>query len=160
MTHTERQQVIQKLITKGCTMKEIGRAIGGVSRQRVYQLLTKYNIPILNRKNHGFWKQQPIQAKWLWKIICSKKLEKHIKWELFQYLSSKFPTHCPIFNLELDYSNGTKTRRDNSPSIDRIDSFKPYSVTNVHIISWRANRIKNDGTSEEHRRIADYLLSQ
>jgi hypothetical protein len=28
---------------------------------------------------------------------------------------------------------------------------------NVEVMSWRANRIKNNGTPEEHRKIANYL---
>jgi hypothetical protein len=27
------------------------------------------------------------------------------------------------------------------------------------VMSWRANRIKNDGTSQEHQQIADFMRS-
>lgn len=66
-------------------------------------------------------------------------------------------THCPILGLELDYF--AETASENSPSLDRIDNNKGYIKDNVHVISWRANRIKNNGTAEEHRLIADYLDS-
>lgn len=69
----------------------------------------------------------------------------------------EFPTHCPILGIELDYlcEDG---RQENSPSFDRIDSTKGYIKGNVAIVSWRANRIKNNGTVEEHKKIVDYML--
>jgi hypothetical protein len=39
--------------------------------------------------------------------------------------------------------------RENSPSIDRIDSIEGYTVDNIQIISWKANRIKAYATVEE-----------
>ena len=75
-------------------------------------------------------------------------------WEL-SFGDLDWPTHCPILGLEIDYFS--PYRVENSPSFDRIDSSKGYVKGNVHILSWRANRIKNDGSSKEHRQIAEYL---
>lgn len=69
----------------------------------------------------------------------------------------EWPLVCPILGCELDWF--ADTRQENSPSIDRRDSSKGYIPGNVRIISWRANRIKNDGTAEEHEAIARYLKS-
>jgi hypothetical protein len=66
-----------------------------------------------------------------------------------------WPTHCPILGLELDYFSDYC--KEESPSFDRIDSSFGYDSGNVQVISWRANRIKNNGTAQEHRLIADYL---
>ena len=66
-----------------------------------------------------------------------------------------FPTHCPILGIELDYF--AEGRQENSVSFDRLDFSKGYVEGNVVVLSWRANRIKNDGTEKEHRLIADYL---
>lgn len=55
------------------------------------------------------------------------------------------PTKCPILGIHL-YKDGPK---DNAPSLDRIDNTKGYIKGNVHVISMRANRIKNDSTVEE-----------
>lgn len=67
----------------------------------------------------------------------------------------EWPTHCPILGIELDwFANSTQ---ENSPSFDRINPELGYIPGNVIIISWRANRIKNDGTAEEHRKIAEFL---
>lgn len=65
-----------------------------------------------------------------------------------------FPTHCPVLGMELDY---TGKNQDNSWSMDRLDSDKGYVPGNVFIISKRANRLKNDGTREEHEKIAKWM---
>lgn len=66
-----------------------------------------------------------------------------------------WPERCPILGIPLDYM--TKGRRENSPSFDRTDPAKGYIKGNVQVVSWRANRIKNDGTADEHAAIARYL---
>jgi len=78
------------------------------------------------------------------------------KWEwLISPKDVYFPTHCPMLGMELDWF--AEYRGENSPSFDRIDATKGYIPGNVIICSWRANRIKNDGTAKEHRQIAEYL---
>jgi hypothetical protein len=68
-----------------------------------------------------------------------------------------WPDVCPVLGIPLDYFNTTKGRNDNAPSFDKIDPAKGYVKSNVMVMSWRANRIKNDGTAEEHRRIAEFM---
>lgn len=60
------------------------------------------------------------------------------------------PEFCPILGLPLSFATGQRT--DNSPSIDRIDPGKGYVEGNWQWLSWRANRIKNDGS------VVDILL--
>lgn len=80
-------------------------------------------------------------------------------WEFTITMSDlDWPTHCPILGLELDWF--AETRQENSPSYDRVDSTKGYVPGNVVIVSWRANRIKNDGTAQEHFAIAEWLNKQ
>lgn len=67
-----------------------------------------------------------------------------------------FPKDCPVLGIPLDYL-GTNPRADNYPTYDRLNNNLGYVNGNVAIISWRANRIKNDGTAEEHSRIAAFL---
>lgn len=62
------------------------------------------------------------------------------------------PDVCPILGIPLFKAGGKPT--PNSPSIDRIDPSKGYVKGNVWIVSWRANRIKKDGTVAEFRAIA------
>jgi hypothetical protein len=62
------------------------------------------------------------------------------------------PKRCPIFGILLEKAKGGRAG-DNSPSIDRIDSTKGYTKNNIIVISWKANRIKNSGTPEDHLKI-------
>jgi len=66
------------------------------------------------------------------------------------------PDFCPVLNIKLDKNkaNGDKTY---SPSIDRIDSTKGYTVDNIKVISWRANWLKNNGTLEEFEQLLKYI---
>lgn len=68
---------------------------------------------------------------------------------------------CPVFDIELCWKpDGTKRALENSPSLDRIDSSKGYVKGNIWIISWKANRIKNDGSAEDHMAIAQSLMNR
>ncbi len=64
---------------------------------------------------------------------------------------------CPVFNIDLFWGTNGKGNRDNSPSIDRIDSSVGYTKDNVCIISWKANRIKSDATLAEIESILYYM---
>lgn len=69
-----------------------------------------------------------------------------------------WPQYCPVLGIELSYERkGSGEVHDNSATFDRLDPNKGYVRGNVFIISYRANRIKNDGSAEEHRRIAAYI---
>lgn len=68
------------------------------------------------------------------------------------------PEKCPILGIPLRIiPGGGRYRCDNSASLDRIDPRMGYVPGNVCIISWRANRIKNNGTAWEHEAIASYM---
>ena len=64
------------------------------------------------------------------------------------------PITCPVLGIPL-YFNREKAE-DNSISFDRIDSSKGYSVDNVIVISYRANKLKSDSTLEELKKIVNY----
>lgn len=57
------------------------------------------------------------------------------------------PERCPLLGVRL--AVGTRQVKNNSPTLDRKDSSKGYVPSNVWVISWRANRIKSDGTLAE-----------
>ncbi len=65
------------------------------------------------------------------------------------------PDTCPILGLVLSKKGDVRT--ENSPSIDRVNPELGYVRGNTAIISDRANRIKNNGTADEHRKIADWM---
>ncbi len=67
------------------------------------------------------------------------------------------PEDCPIFKKPFIYAkNG---RNEFSPSIDKILPQKGYVKGNIIVISWRANRIKNDATVKELKTIADFYIN-
>lgn len=69
-------------------------------------------------------------------------------------------TVCPIFNKNYAPKGIGCKRDDLSKSVDRLNSNLGYTDDNVVIISDRANRIKNDGTAEEHLQIGIWMLMQ
>ena len=68
------------------------------------------------------------------------------------------PTVCPVLGIPVSANSGMF--HSESPSLDRIDSNKGYEAGNIRIISWRANRLKSDGTLEEFEKIVNDLKNQ
>ena len=66
------------------------------------------------------------------------------------------PAVCPILGIEIKRKDG-RGGREFSPSLDRIIPSLGYIKGNTAVISYRANRIKNDGTAEEHEKIAAWI---
>ena len=66
------------------------------------------------------------------------------------------PDICPVLGIPL-ISGGGHGFKDNLPSVDRVDSSKGYTPDNIAIISWKANRMKNDNTVETLEKIATYM---
>jgi hypothetical protein len=73
-----------------------------------------------------------------------------------EYLKSIWKNICPIYGYELKFNN---KRANNSYSVDRIDNSKGYIIGNLHIISWRANVLKNNATIEELEKIANFYTN-
>lgn len=60
------------------------------------------------------------------------------------------PEYCPILGIKLEQGHGNGYHREgNIPSLDKIIPAKGYVKGNVWVISWRANKLKNDATVEE-----------
>ena len=69
------------------------------------------------------------------------------------------PVFCPILGVKLERGIGGKGKNDNSPSLDRIKPEKGYVRDNVIVVSNKANRMKNDGSPEDLRKIADFYTN-
>lgn len=65
-----------------------------------------------------------------------------------------YPITCPILQIPLKFHRGQAL--DDSPSIDRIDSTKGYVADNIHVISFKANRAKNNLSETELKKFAMY----
>lgn len=151
----------------------------GVSRQRWHQI--EGNYPALKNKRLQMFKEQlesrrgystaraavrrgaDFYADVLRKEQCAKLARKKansikagvpfdLVWE-----DLAWPTLCPILGIPIDYLSAGGGRNEASCSFDRHDNTLGYVKGNVSVVSWRGNRIKNDGTAEEHRKVAAYL---
>ena len=65
------------------------------------------------------------------------------------------PKMCPVLGVELKCGVGRLGQY--SPSLDRLDPSLGYIRTNVTVISFRANSIKQDASSDELRAVADWM---
>lgn len=59
------------------------------------------------------------------------------------------PEKCPILGIDIFTNRGKGKICNNSPSLDRVDNSKGYTSDNVRIISYLANRMKNNATLPE-----------
>jgi hypothetical protein len=176
LTAEEKKQVIE-WGKEGVGIMDIARRLDfKVTKQRIKQILDAAKVPVTeikranNRKQHHDKMFQKWGPKWQdkeWRRSAvydamrekfrNKKAHSYGVEFSIDFGDIVFPTHCPIFGTELDYFASGKEH--NTPSFDRIDPKKGYVKGNVAIISLRANRIKNDGTAEEHQKIADFINS-
>ena len=171
---------VEALLLAGRTLQEVADKYG-CSRENIRQFRNRY-LKHLNRKNSGkslvarakqearlaHIKETYGREQWFLDEIgraqndAFRRKKQNVKQSKWEFTITKndleWPTHCPILGIELDWL--ADARLENSPSFDRIDCTKGYVKGNVVIISWRANRIKNNGTAEEHYKIAKWLESQ
>lgn len=63
---------------------------------------------------------------------------------------------CPICKKQLKCGKDSRPALS-SPTLDRLIPEKGYTSNNVYILCYRCNRLKDNGTSLEHRRIADWI---
>lgn len=68
------------------------------------------------------------------------------------------PERCPILGIPLDREGPRKS--DNSPTVDRIVPELGYVKGNFAVISWRANRLKNNATPKELQAISTWVSTK
>lgn len=79
-----------------------------------------------------------------------------------EYLLSIATDECPVFHMTFDWGRsglGIGKFKPNCPTLDRIEPHLGYVEGNVAFISHRANRLKDNGTMQEHYDIADWIWS-
>mgnify|MGYP006273976917 FL=1 len=70
---------------------------------------------------------------------------------------------CPIFGTNFQWGSsklGKGNSHTGTPQLDRIIPRLGYTKGNVAFLSKRANKMKDDGTMEEHYAIADWIWEQ
>lgn len=162
---SKEKEKLQELANEGASLVTIGE-LYGVTRERmrqVFRMLGLTNGVEIKRQRRqadhyrrvGDRAQDDYAAKrekYSNKKANAKRL--NIPFTI-EFGEIEWPEYCPVLGLKLDYyANG---RQENSPSIDQIDPNQGYILGNVAVISWRANRIKNDGTLDEHVKIVTWL---
>ena len=70
-----------------------------------------------------------------------------------EYYKSLIVENCPLLDVKLTYGNFVGRMPDNYATLDKIDPNGGYVEGNVHIVSFRANTLKNDATLEELKMI-------
>lgn len=179
-----KKEDILKLVKEGLSFVEIGDRCG-VSRQQAYNLCAIFGLLeekrriLADRKSIQKQKREALDNSFFYRshgyheteigTDKAKRIDKIRR--MFDRLTYKakrqnvqiavkfadlnFPEFCPVFGIPLDYLL-TKPM-DFWPSFDRVNPSVGYVSGNVCVISIRANRIKNNGTADEHLRIWKYM---
>jgi hypothetical protein len=69
----------------------------------------------------------------------------------------EIPEVCPVLGIELKKGNGKL--QDSSPTLDRINPTLGYVRGNIKVISYKANRIKNNGSLSDLKAVVRYMES-
>jgi len=115
--------------------------------------------PVFNQKQENIYRANYRRVRPECRLVESAKATAKAKGLPFNltsdYVRSIWNETCPVLGIRL--KKGSGYRVDESPSLDRIVPARGYVIGNVHVISWRANRIKNNGTVEDLMKIAEYM---
>lgn len=164
---------IKELVNNDVTSLEIGK-IYNYSRQMIDHILRKYNI---KRKTYegtitkDMFENRKVRvevAKELrrdkeayhqFKLFSSRKARAKYRGILFtiKFHEIEWNEYCPMLGIKLDYHTSGLGANDNTVSFDKIDPTKGYISGNVVVCSYKANRIKNNGTLEDLKNIVNYL---
>lgn len=91
------------------------------------------------------WKNSPLEYG-IWSSAKYRARQKGVPFSI-QVSDIKIPPFCPIFGTPFFLGKGGP--RNESPSIDRIYPDKGYIPGNIAIVSFKANRIKNECSPDE-----------
>lgn len=115
-------------------------------------------LTAVKRNNTRWDKQQnkPVQSDV--EAWAKRKTKHSTKKQLtYEYILSLVTTTCPLLGVELQYASYTGATPTNYATIDKIDATKGYVEGNVHVVSHRANQIKNNATYSELATVAKNL---
>ena len=153
-------QIYNEFIS-GKSLQILGTELG-VSKQRIGQIIQPFKQNVDARLDRPAKESNRSNYSWQWtkqrSIFYTRRKQakdQNIEWTITPF-DLVWPDVCPILNIVLNYERNNG-RTENSPSLDRLDPKRGYIPGNVVIISWRANRIKNNGTAQEHLDIAAYM---
>jgi hypothetical protein len=111
--------------------------------------------------SRGYNSQIKHEIPWfvLWRQARDRAKRKNMEFTITpQDVHNAIVKKCPVLGIDLKCSD--KEYWDASPSLDRIDLSKGYTVENIWVISARANRIKSDATLDELKCLVAALESK
>lgn len=85
---------------------------------------------------------------------CRRAKELQIPFDI-TYKDIHIPEYCPVLGFKL-----TSDNRETNPSLDRVVPELGYTKGNIQVISMRANRLKQDASIEELKKILAYITDQ
>ena len=167
--------VMQELRSAGCTYRQIaaktGRTYNGVrcaldpaAREQARLVTAKRRAEAKADNPEAFYKKERAQQHAYHrrrpelKMLYSSRESAKRQGLPFNLDESdiQIPDQCPVLGIEIERANGS--RNYNSPSIDRLVPKLGYVKGNVQVISWRANKLKGEGTATEHQQIAEWMI--
>lgn len=64
---------------------------------------------------------------------------------------------CECCGTKFDMGPKDGVRTDDTPSVDRFDNDKGYTLDNAALICWRCNNLKRNYSEQDLRRVADWM---
>lgn len=92
----------------------------------------------------------------LWSLAKQRASEKGLQFTITPS-DIVIPTLCPVLLFPLVVGKNNNQNKFNSPTIDRIDNSKGYTPDNICVISYRANSLKSNATTQELTRVLAYM---
>jgi hypothetical protein len=128
--------------------------------KRKHARYMRENAERLSDDRKRWRRENPVRAAWLGLKNRVQRLGSvvfSLTWDRFQVLMST--ERCPVCGVRMK-EKGSHGRHDwDMKSVDRISAGGDYSDDNCACICKRCNAIKNDGSAEEHERIAAWMRS-
>jgi hypothetical protein len=161
-------QQIQTLINQGYSNTYIGQK-KGISGTWVHRIIIDYGLkdipyPIRKKIRTALSHEQRIETAstitWVERSLSRIRAMCRRNNTPFTLQIEDFlpvPIHCPILGIELNYSGSFDKARKDTASFDRVIPNLGYVKGNVNIVSWEANRLKNNACRDDLVRILHYM---
>lgn len=166
LTPSQEDEVVKRF-TDGATGRDL-QEVFGVDRKTITEIVRQRGGPLrrCGRKrvfeSREAWLENPrIRIRKLLHTAraCAPKRNLTFDNALIEILTVDPSKTCTCCGIVLDYTvySRTEKARERSPSIDRCDNSVGYVPGNVHIVCFRCNRIKNEGSLAELKTIVAYM---
>jgi len=110
------------------------------------------------RNNNEAFKQRKLAGDgrdWLWYKTKKRAKRQGVLFTLRREDVPPIPLRCPVFGFKMSFE-GSHADKENTPTLDRINNEKGYVRGNVAVVSWKANRIKQQLSIPELIDLANY----